>query len=65
MSDPITKMHLLLGLSGAMLFAASLHYRQTGKEIEYGWGGFTKNLSVKGKALAYAGMILVLLALFL
>ena len=64
MNDPITRFNLLLVALGLSLISVSFHYRKEGTKLEYGlFEGFVTNLTVKGKFVFYAGLILEILGL--
>lgn len=62
-TDQISRLQLLLGLMGALVWAVSLHYRKAGEPIQYGGWGFAQNLTTKGKCMALTGILLILISL--
>lgn len=62
--DPLNKYSLVIALLACLLFSVSLHYRQEGKDVEYGMFGFAANLNWKGKAIFFVSIMMFLLGIW-
>lgn len=60
--DFIKSINLFILLIGMFLISLSLHLKQEGKNLKYGWRfGWAENLTTRGRIFFFVGLLLALI----